>query len=285
MAALEAARLGSFSAAAAELGITHAAVSRRVALVEEWAGVRLFERHGRGVVLTPNGQRVVARVRGALEQISLLGRSGTRARLPVVRVAVTPSFARFWLFPRLKAIEGETPDVRVEVIADLKHADLASGEVDLAVRYGRGGWRIGPEQRLFDETLIPVVAETLLAKGAGSVATIRPDDVLKWPLLHDADSTNWRAWCEAHGGRTVASKPADRVFIDYSTTIEAAAHGLGVALWTPELHALPAGLVSLGHLRATGPLTYYLLRRAGDIRSPAARVAERLLTACQATDR
>ncbi|MFT3850425.1 MAG: LysR substrate-binding domain-containing protein [Propionivibrio sp.] len=281
LAALEAARLGSFSAAAAELGITHAAVSRRVALVEEWTGVRLFERHGRGVMLTPNGQRVVARVRGALEQIAILGHSGAKARVPVVRVAVTPSFARLWLFPRLKAIEGELPDVRIEVVADLKHANLASGEVDLAVRYGRGGWRVGAEQRLFDETLVPVIAPTLLAEAKGPVTAIRPDDVLKWPLLHDADPTNWRAWSETHCGRSLATKPSDRVFLDYGLAFAAAANGLGVVLWTPELHALPAGLLALNHLCSAGPLTYYLLRRTGDSRSPAALVAERMLVASQ----
>lgn len=83
VAALEAARLGSFSVAAAELGITHAAVSRRVAVVEEWVGSRLFERHGRGVVLTPNGQRVVARVRGALEQIRYSAAVAQRPEFPL----------------------------------------------------------------------------------------------------------------------------------------------------------------------------------------------------------
>jgi len=116
---------------------------------------------------------------------------------------------------------------------------------------------------------------------SGPVSAIRPEEVLKWPLLHDADSTNWRAWSEARCGRNVTAKPADRILLDYGLAYEAAASGLGVALWTPELHALPPGLVALEHLCATGPLTYYLLRRTGDNRSPAAFVAERLLAACQ----
>ena len=274
LAALAALRLGSFSAAAGELGLTHAAVSRRVAGVEAWAGVRLFTRHGRGVQATPDGQRILNRVAVALEQIELLGRSArVRGSMPTVRLALTASFARYWLLPRLAAIEGLPAEVRVEPVAALAPADLAGGEVDLAIRYGRGSWRVGQEHKLYDETLIPVVAPSFI----GTRPTIAARDIACWPLLHGSDTINWRAWAARHGVK--AGKAADRVFDGYALAIDAAQAGLGVALWNSALHRLPDGLVACTELPVASPLGYYLLRRAGDTDSPAARVAARLLAA------
>lgn len=276
LAALAVLRLGSFTAAADELGVTHAAISRRIALVEEWAGKPLFARHGRGARPTPNGQRILSRAGNALEQIALLGRQETKSGVTTVRLAVTPSFARFWLFPRLKPMLEALPDVRVEVVADLKHADLTGGEVDLAIRYGRGGWRSGNERRLFDDSLVPVVEATRWRQ----VENGHADAVLKLPLLHDADHTNWKVWSEVHCGRITPSKPADRVLLDYALTMDAAANGLGVALWNSVLHPLLPGLLALEDWRVTGPMSFFLLRRAGDDHTPAAKVAECIRQEC-----
>ena len=275
IAALTALRLGSFSAAAIELGITHAAVSRRIAVVEEWAGERLFERHGRGVLPTPNGQRILTRIGVALDQIALLGHVGkVRRKLPTVRLSVTPSFARYWLFPRVTSLEGQPPTVRLEIVAGLTSADLRGGEVDLAIRYGRGNWKVGTEQKLYDETLIPVVARSLHQGRSG----VQAGDIAKWPLLHASDATNWKAWMAAHG-QSLTTKGSDRVLADYAITLDAALAGLGVALWIRELHGLPEGLVAFDKFPAKSPLGYYLLSRAGDVDSPASGVASRILAA------
>lgn len=141
-AALAVSQFGSFSAAAIELNITHAAVSRRVATLEAWAGIKVFKRHTRGVVPTEEGQRILARLDAALTQIEELSiPRKTKHVLPPVRVAVTPSFARFFLLPKLSLLSGTPNDIHIEVIASLNHADLLGGEVDLAIRYGRGAWK------------------------------------------------------------------------------------------------------------------------------------------------
>jgi LysR family transcriptional regulator, glycine cleavage system transcriptional activator len=57
------------------------------------------------------------------------------------------------LLPRIRDLKGHPADFRIELVAGLKHAYLAGGKVDLAIRYGRGGWKLGPERRLLDETL------------------------------------------------------------------------------------------------------------------------------------
>src|SRR6476619_5043869 len=100
------ARSGSFSAAAEELGLTHGAVSRQVSRLERWMGVRLFERVARGVALTPEGHRFLAR---SEEALALLGESHERwapRRGPaVVKLSITPSLTSLWLFPRMTSIE------------------------------------------------------------------------------------------------------------------------------------------------------------------------------------
>ena len=274
-AALTALRLGSFSAAAIELGITHAAVSRRIAVVEEWAGERLFERHGRGVLPTPSGQRILTRIGVALDQIALLGLAGkVERKLPTVRLSVTPSFTRYWLLPRFLSLEGQSPIIRLEIVAGLTHADLLGGEVDLAIRYGRGNWKVGTERKLYDETLIPVVAKSLL-RGRSK---IQAKDIAKWPLLHAGDATNWKSWATAHAHK-LTTKSSDRILADYAIAIDAATAGLGVALWIRELHGLPEGLVAFDEFPAQSPLGYYLLSRAGDVDSPTSGVASRILAA------
>lgn len=274
-AAIVVARLGSFSAAALELGLTHTAVGRRIARVEGWFGAPLFERHGRGVRPSVVGQRILARFEAVLGEIASLRPARLRLRLPVVRIAVTPGFARFWLLSRLRAIEGVPTTVRIEVVASLRCADLARGEVDLAVRYGRGRWRIGTERQIFDEPHVPVIARQLLS----TVAVVRPADILKYPLLHNADTTNWQAWAQTYWPANNA-KPADRIFADYALAIDAAGYGLGVALWNRGLHDLPAGLVALDEFRIESPLAYYLLARAND-NGPPAEVAARILAAAR----
>lgn len=230
-AALAARAHGSFTAAADVLGVTHAAVSRRVAVAERWAGGRLFERHGRGVRTTPEGERLLARLDAMLDGIDQLadrGRASPRRRS--VRVATTPSFARFRLLPSLGRIEGD--DLRVEIVADLRNADLRGAGIDLAIRYGRGNWRTGEETVLTRAPLVPVarraLAEAMTTDAAGLASL---------PWIHDADPTLWRAWCVTHGIER-RSKAGDRTLFDYASALAAAEAGLGVALFDTALHGL-----------------------------------------------
>ncbi len=276
VAAVVAGRTCSFSAAALELQTTHAAISRRVAAAEAWAGTALFERHARGMRPTAAGQRVLARLAEALDRLQQAGAGrAPRSALPVVRIAATPSLARFWLLPQLQRLQGpqgRPRDLRVDVVAGLAHADLAGGEVDLALRCGRGGWGVGDEMPLLEEALVPAFVPGLWTRRRGA-PTAR--EILALPLLHDSDTTHWRAWAEAHG-QALVPKADDRTPGDYALSIDAALAGLGVVLWNPGLHAAPAGLTVLPALAAAAPLRYFLLTRHGDRQSPAATVAGRI---------
>lgn len=272
-AALEALRSGSFSRAAETLGVSHAAISRRVAGAESWAGVRLFERHGRGVRPTPEGQRLLTRLQQHFDEIDTLVDRSHRPRVrETVRLAVTPSFARFWLLPRLSELEAE--DLRIEVLGSPRHTDLAGGEADLAIRYGRGGWGMGLETMLCEEVLVPVGGRIFDLS-----SSVMGEEILNLPLLHNADTFLWRSWARRQGLR-FRNKGGDRVFVDYSQAVDAAYTGLGLVLWNHGLHPLPPGMTALEHLALPRPpLCYYLLCPEGRITATAARLADRLLAA------
>jgi LysR family transcriptional regulator, glycine cleavage system transcriptional activator len=258
-AAIAAARHGSFSAAAEDLGVTHAAISRRVAAAEHWAGLRLFERHGRGVRPTADGQRLLARLSQAIEALDQVAvRRDRKSRMNIVRLSTTASFARFWLLPRLADIEAAVPNVKIEIDIDQRTIDLTREPIDVAVRYGRGGWKGGRELALFADKLIPVAAPEL-ANLLRRKST--PDAVLALPHLHTGDAVNWRRWSDAMK-QTHRIKPTDRFFGDYGVTLAAAEAGLGVALLNTALGAprlLNDRLVPLWRDAVVGPYGYHAL--------------------------
>jgi DNA-binding transcriptional LysR family regulator len=273
-AALAAARTGSFTAAAAELEVTHATISRRVEMAEKWFQCSLFNRHARGVTITAAGQIALAKVAHAFEQLKQARQPRAFGQiLPVVKLATTSSFARFWLIPRLTELEGTIQDLRIELVTSALNASLSSGEVDLAIRYGRGQWNDGEEEPLFEESLCPVASPEVLAMNEQPLSLIKDT-----PLLHTGDTTLWRAWMSHHGKR-LTSKPIDRVMGDYAQAIEAARSGLGIALWNPAIHALDAfngQLIALNELSCPSPLRFFLLSKPGPAHTPPMRVRSRL---------
>lgn len=274
-ALIAAAETGSFTAAAEALNITHGSVSRRIAALETWLGTALFERHGRGVRLTPAGQRFAADARHALGALS---RSADQWRprrgRPTVRLATVPSFARLWLLPRLARIEGG--DIHVEVMAGHRPTDLDAQEADVAIRYGRGAWDGLDARLLFRETLRPVAAPAL-ARELGDDAPA--EALLRLPLLHDSDVSHWRRWLE---GADVRYRPRwqDRRFEDYDSVLAAAEAGLGVALLREPLAATAIADGRLVHVAARAepnPSAHFLCLREGESRSAVLELAARLL--------
>jgi len=273
-ASLAAARTGSFTAAAAELEVTHATISRRVEMAEKWFQCSLFDRHARGVTVTATGQIALAKVAHAFEQLKQARQSRPVGQtLPIVKLATTSSFSRFWLIPRLSELEGTKQDLRIELITSALNASLSSGEVDMAIRYGRGQWNDGDEEPLFDESLCPVASPEVVAMNEQPLSLIQNS-----PLIHTADTTLWRALMSHHGKR-LTSKPTDRVMGDYAQAIEAARSGLGIALWNPAIHSLDAfngQLVALNELSCPSPLRFFLLSKPGPPHTPPMRVRSRL---------
>ncbi len=276
-AVIAAHRTGSFTAAAESLELTHGAVSRRVQAVERWLGTPLFERHGRGVRATPAGQRFVAQVEQALGAIrESADRWRPRRELPTIRISVVPSFARLWLLPRLSALQESPAQRRIELAIEHRVADLAAGQSDLSVRYGKGQWRGVRAQLLFAEQLYPVASPDLAARLGAHAKSAR---LAEHALLHDSDTSQWRDWLAAQGVRFRA-KSADRRFEDYDLVLTAAQAGLGIALLRSPLadDAIASGrLVRVAKAAIRNVAGHYLAMAAAEDRESVHEVADKLL--------
>jgi DNA-binding transcriptional LysR family regulator len=272
-AAFAAARLGSFSAAAAELGVNHATISRRVAGAERWAAMKLFDRHARGVRTTALGQMLLLRLAASLDGVNaVIDRERAPRRRPVVRIGVTPSFARFWLWRRIPSLERD--DLTIDVVAELRAADLEHGEVDLAIRYGRGGWRFDHVEPLFEEHLVPFASRAKFP----TFADAEPEEIVALPLLHNGPTRGWPTW-SAHHDLRVRRKAIDRSVSDTGQVVDAARAGLGVGLWITALRLSPAAsreLVFRRDLMIPAELRYYVVMNKPRADGPVALLVERI---------
>jgi len=225
-----AARLGSFARAAEELEITAGAVSQHIRALEEFAGLPLFRRLGRGVELTDVGHATFRHATLAVGEVLQAGRAmRTQLRGRRISVSTAPSFASKWLIPRLGRFQETHPGADVRISADISITDFAASDVDLAVRYGPGRYEGLYAERLMSEAVI-VVCSPRLAEAARDLEALST-----LPLIHDdgpeSDPTcpNWTMWFAARG---IDRRDADRGlrFNQSGLAIEAAAAGKGLAL-------------------------------------------------------
>lgn len=270
-----AARTGSFSAAAEKLNLTHGAISRQIAKLESWLGLKVFERNARGVSLTIEGNRLHLRTTEAFALISVNSDRWVEPRgTAVVRLASIPSVSGLWLMPRMAALENSPTRLRIVLDVDNRQADLADEGIDLSVRCGRGRIPGRVSVRLFEEHIFPIASPGL----AKEIGKGDPARLLKYPLINDSDASGWRAWFAARD-MDYRPRPHDRRFEDYNLVLDAAAHGLGIALARPPLtqDQLDAGRVAAVDNRVVlNPVSYWLDRPTGRPRAAAADLARRI---------
>lgn len=252
-------RLGSFSRAAELLNVTHGAVSRQMAVLEEDLQVALFNRHARGVSPTAAGLRLHDAVQEALSLILSAARDlrdGGKASQEV-RISVMPSFGARWLLPRLGGFSAMHPNIRIVPVADNRLVNLDAEQFDLAVRYTE---RPAPalEAALMMREDLCVIAAPGLAAGLPPM----PEALSGLPFLHDDSETGWRIWLTALGRPDLLPRQGI-VFNDYNLAVEAALAGLGVAIGRTALiveELRSARLRELSSLRVPSPRAYYLVR-------------------------
>ncbi|MBI1218507.1 MAG: transcriptional regulator GcvA [Rhodobacteraceae bacterium] len=217
----------SFKLAAEELHLTPSAVSHGVVMLERWLGVTLFERRSNGVTLTKEGSDYLPFVSEALATIAV----GTR-RLPntgsVRRVSISaaPTFASWWLLPRLVDFRDRHPDILLTIDTSHRQVGFPVDNVDLAIRMARSPWPGLPSTFLFAEELVPVCSPDFMNRhkknGELDLATV--------PLLHLVSVTeDWAAWIDQTGHADL-DLTTGLNFDTVHMAIDAAIAGLGVAL-------------------------------------------------------
>ena len=130
-----AARSGSFSRAAQEMGVTQSAVSRQVSTLEEYLGTKLFVRESRGIELIQDGKDYIEQIGPAMEQIATAtGLLLARNRSAAVRVAAYLTFAGKWLIPRLKAFGQVNRGTQIKIKASISPVDPETSAFDVAIQ-------------------------------------------------------------------------------------------------------------------------------------------------------
>ena len=227
-------RHASFTRAAAELRVTHGAVSRHVQALEAWLGQPLFERHNRRVVLTEAGASYLAEIGAALDRIALATtRQVERGRPRLLRVNALATFTLRWLIPRLSGFQRANPAVEVRLTtSNVPLANLAE-PFDVAIR-GGPDLRPGHIGRPFlTERRIPVCSPTLLRR----LPLTEAGQLRGHTLLHAATLPQvWPQWLESAG--VPGLEPRASVTLEhFYLTLQAALDGLGVAMGPERLIA------------------------------------------------
>jgi LysR family transcriptional regulator, glycine cleavage system transcriptional activator len=244
-----AARLGSFRAAATELGITRSAVSHQVKLLEDRLGLPLFRRDARRAELTTAGQAYFPTVKDAFDQIE----AHTKAVRPAgqdneLTIQVYVTVALKWLIPRLHDFERRFPDMKVRLSTSYFDWDFDERNVDVGLVLARNKHAGHYYAPLFQSMLVPVCSPKLLANGPGLKT---PTDLLKHKLIdvYTAEE-DWQIWLDAAGVKGVP--PQNRLTVDsYILAQEAAIEGRGVAM---TIGPFAAEEIKLGRLMQPFPL-------------------------------
>ncbi|MDB5634384.1 MAG: transcriptional regulator, LysR family [Tardiphaga sp.] len=225
-----AARHLSFTNAAAELNVTQTAISHQIRRLEEELGIRLFIRQNRALALTPQARDYLPGVRAAFNDLRLAtDRLLRKDNDHVLTVSTLASLAAKWLLPRLSAFQEAHPDIDVRITTSTSMVDFKNGDVDAAIRYGRGRWPGLRADWLTADQLFPVCSPALL-QGGRPLRT--PEDLVHHTLLHSSGGydDDWRLWLTAAGLPTDISKQPGLSFDMIFMTLQAAIDGLGVAV-------------------------------------------------------
>jgi LysR family glycine cleavage system transcriptional activator len=259
-----AARHLSFKEAAAELHITQAAVSHQIKSLEEYLGVDLFRRAGRGVQLTEAAKACLPKLREGFEALAtaveMIRERGGEAELVIT---APPVFTARWLMPRLADFAKKEPKIDVRVVANSRMVDSGAldspiiiGTLDLRsdasgveIHLGQGEYPGYRADRLFGVKMVLVASPELID---GEPPLREPADLAGHMLLHDdameivAHGNAWQKWLEAAGVADRVDGSRGPRFSSNILSLEAASQKLGVAL---ALRPLIDADVASGRLR------------------------------------
>ncbi|MEC9433977.1 MAG: LysR substrate-binding domain-containing protein [Pseudomonadota bacterium] len=222
-----ASRHKTFTSAAQQMGVSQVAVSRQIAILENYLGVKLFERGARSVKLTEVGRNFGHEIAGLFDDLeTATARILANESRNTVNLRIYPTFAHHWLMPRLAAFSHRHPDCRIRLDTRVEPLDFRGTHLDAALQLGHGAWRDARSRKLFDE-VVDVVCAPAYAARMGGLESLA--DIGRCELLHSRyRRSEWERWARAAGVEVNA-----REGIEFDTsllTYSAARQGFGLAV-------------------------------------------------------
>ena len=258
------ARLRSVTQAAEELCVTPSAVSHRVKQLEQILGVKLFGRAD--FSLTTEGSEYLAHVREGLNTLQRFPSRQANPRRRKLKLAITPTFARSMVMPRLKLFAEAYPEIDLTLQVSIPLLDVVAEDADLTIRFGTGRYADVEHLCLMKDAVTPLASPSFVREH-GPFET--PEDLEGVPLLR-SPLEPWRTWFAAQ--HLDWPEPADgSQFHDIGLMCDGAAAGMGVALVRHKLGAPwieNGSLVRLGDTEpfcqpVPSPHAHYLCWRTG----------------------
>jgi len=221
-----AARHVSFTKAAEELSVTHGAISRQVALLEEWFGRPLFRRSSSQLTLTEAGRTYLPEVTAALDRLSLASLFVLQQQAPTsLRVSAPPTFTMRWLIARMSRFQLRRPDVEIRLLTSLERPNFQTNLYDVAIRGAHEPPGESDSVRFMSEHILPVCHVDLLEKGLAE-----PSDIAKHTLINYAtEPYSWDEFFDKTG--VLGLRPRKTLkFEQMYFALQAACEGLGIVL-------------------------------------------------------
>jgi len=225
-----AARHLNFTRAAEELGMTQAAVSYQIRMIEDRLDAPLFVRTGRRVSLTPAGQRLAPQVSAAFDLLDEAFAQARQTEGGVLTISAAPGVAAGWLGPRLARFQIAKPDLAVRLLASNELVDFARDEVDVGIRIGQGEWPGLRAVEMFPAEFTPMCSPAYLERMGPLTDPAQLLDALRM----NSDDVWWRSWFGQVGVDVPDDFSRRSIHVD-SQVIEgmAALAGDGLAMLTP----------------------------------------------------
>jgi LysR family transcriptional regulator, glycine cleavage system transcriptional activator len=223
-----AARRGSFTRAAEDLGISQPAVSHAMRLLESDLGVALFERQHKGVQTTEAGKYLLEQVGMGLSLIDQALREVRSMQAHQVTLAVSTATATWWLLPRIARFKQQHPDIELRVITTDTDLDMARERIDLSITLGADDFANYQRWHFVDEEIYPVCSPKFLqANPLPDLKALAHSPLLVLEERYKA-RMGWKEWLERFG-INLPRQPKLFRFNDYSIVLQAAIEGQGVA--------------------------------------------------------
>ena len=251
-------------AAGAALGVSHAAISQQLRVLEGHLNVTLLDRSGRALRLTPKGERLAHEIGGAFAQMHEAVAEVTDALdARPLHISVTPTFAARWLMPRLAGFRAANPDIDLMIDPTADVVTLSPDGIDVAIRYGTGDWPDLDASLLWESSMVVVAAPSLV----GDLACDDLEALAQFPWIEEFGNSESTSWLKQHG---VATCAASVLRVPGNLMVDGARDGQGVAVTVRRFveRDIEAGRLRVLHEEENAGTGYYIVTRQGVQRAP-----------------